>query len=132
MNKRIWFGAAVVAGLISSLAVSNVGAQSKTMNLFIWSEYIDMGIVKEFEKANGVGRAARPGERHDQLRRARVKQTDRGKTVDVVAGEGSLRFPDAGHSGGRTADPRECRAPRGGIAPGGRHAALGDSVARAI
>jgi spermidine/putrescine transport system substrate-binding protein len=53
MNKRIWFGAAVIAGLVSSLMVQTP-AQSKTMNLFIWSEYIDMGLIKEFEKSNGI------------------------------------------------------------------------------
>jgi spermidine/putrescine transport system substrate-binding protein len=54
MNKRI-IGAVVTAGLVSSLAGSNlVNAQSKTLNLFIWSEYMDSGIIKEFEKTNGV------------------------------------------------------------------------------
>jgi spermidine/putrescine transport system substrate-binding protein len=54
-TKQIWIGAAVTAGLVSSLiATGAVKAQSKTLNLFIWSEYIDTGIIKEFEKANGV------------------------------------------------------------------------------
>ena len=53
MHKRIWMTAAAVAGLISSL-LAQTTAQSKTLNVFIWSEYIDAGIIKEFERANGV------------------------------------------------------------------------------
>jgi spermidine/putrescine transport system substrate-binding protein len=49
--KRAW----LVAGLVgvSSLMLL-AGAQSKTLNLFIWSEYIDAGVVKGFEKKFGV------------------------------------------------------------------------------
>ncbi len=54
MNKRIWIGAAVVAGFVSGMLFGQTGAQSKTLNLFIWSEYMDTGIIKEFERANGV------------------------------------------------------------------------------
>jgi spermidine/putrescine transport system substrate-binding protein len=50
---RMLIGAAITVGLVSSV-LSQTGAQSKSVNLFIWSEYIDMGLVKEFEKANGI------------------------------------------------------------------------------
>ena len=54
MNKQMLIGAVITAGIISSVAAFNVQAQSKTVNLFIWSEYIDSGIIKEFERANGI------------------------------------------------------------------------------
>jgi spermidine/putrescine transport system substrate-binding protein len=50
---RMLIGAAITVGLVSSV-LSQTGAQSKSVNLFIWSEYIDMGLIKEFEKANGI------------------------------------------------------------------------------
>ena len=53
MHKRIWIGAAITVGLVSNL-LAQTAAQSKTLNLFIWSEYMDSGIIKEFERANGV------------------------------------------------------------------------------
>ena len=54
MNKQMLIGAAITAGIVSSFTAFNVRAQSKAVNLFIWSEYIDMGLIKEFEKANGI------------------------------------------------------------------------------
>jgi spermidine/putrescine transport system substrate-binding protein len=50
--KRTWL---IGLGLlsVSSLALM-ASAQSKTLNLFIWSEYIDPAVVKGFEKQFGV------------------------------------------------------------------------------
>jgi spermidine/putrescine transport system substrate-binding protein len=52
MKKRF-----LLAGLFAAATlVSSIGAigQKRTMNLFIWSEYIDPAIVKAFEKKTGA------------------------------------------------------------------------------
>lgn len=46
LKKRVW----VTAVLGVALLAATVGAQQKKLNLFIWSEYIDAGVIKDFEK----------------------------------------------------------------------------------
>lgn len=48
--KKILLGAIGVAALLAGFG----GAQSKTLNFFNWSEYIDPKLVKDFEKKEGV------------------------------------------------------------------------------
>ncbi len=50
MKKRVW----VMAALSAALLAATVGAQQKKLNLFIWSEYIDSGVIKDFEKQFGA------------------------------------------------------------------------------
>ncbi len=50
MKTRVLIGLALGLSAFGLIA----GAQQKRLNLFIWSEYIDVAVVKSFEKATGA------------------------------------------------------------------------------